>query len=269
MQGSGAITVTGAGSQSNPYIVSGGLNLSVADTSTVDMTISGDGSIGTPYVLSGTASLDLNALTDVDTAAATTGQVLAKQASGQWIGVAATTAPTGAINLSSTGGLQGDGSAGSPLGIKLAPSSGLTLTASGLALSAGGGAWTSYTPTWTATTTNPAIGNGSLVGAYTQVGKTVTVSIRLVTGSTTTRGVGYWQFALPVAPVAARHQVAAMQVSATGVADYTGTAKIEGLTRFERLHIATSTAAQAMSHSVPASMPAGSAINITGVYEAA
>lgn len=266
--GSGAVTVTGTGSVNSPYIVSADLNLQVTDTSTIDLAITGDGSVASPWTISAGALISLDELTDVDTTSATTGQVLAKQADGQWRGVAATTAPTGAITLSSTGGLQGDGSGGNPLSIKLPGSSGLILDATGLRMS-GGGAWTTFTPTLTGTTTNPAIGNGSLTGAYSQQGKNVSVNIDVVIGSTTTRGVGAWLFALPVTPLASRWHSLSVSIVASGVADYVGTARIQGSTRVERTFIATSTAAQALSHSVPASLPAGSHINITGTYEAA
>lgn len=58
-------------------------------------------------------------------------------------------------------------------------------------------AWQSYTPTWTASTTNPTIGNGSLVGRYMRIGKTVHVSITIAGGSTTTAGTGTYLFGLP------------------------------------------------------------------------
>lgn len=60
-----------------------------------------------------------------------------------------------------------------------------------------GNTWTTYTPTWTAATTNPAIGNGTLSGAYQKIGKTIQVRINVVPGSTTTFGTGAWSFALP------------------------------------------------------------------------
>ena len=61
------------------------------------------------------------------------------------------------------------------------------------------GAWVAYTPAWTAATTNPTLGNGTLVGRYIQVGKRVDFSISLTWGSTTTAGSGTYQFGLPVA----------------------------------------------------------------------
>ena len=57
--------------------------------------------------------------------------------------------------------------------------------------------WTAYTPTWTAATTNPSIGNGTLAGRYTQIGKTCVLVIGLTMGSTTTYGSGNWSFSLP------------------------------------------------------------------------
>jgi hypothetical protein len=266
VQGSGSISVSGTGSVASPYLISAALNLNVLDSGTVDMAITGDGSTGNPWVISANANLDLNALTDVDTAGAATGQVLAKQSDGTYRFVAATTAPTGAINLSSTGGLQGDGSAGSPLSVKLPAGSGLTLDSTGLRI-AGTGAWTAYTPSLTASTTNPSLGNGTIAGAYSQVGKTISFGIDLRIGSTTTRGVGRWYLSLPVPPHA-RLQTCGLYMYVSGVAEYVGQAKIEG-GKINNMQISTSTNSQALSHSVPASLTAGSPIILTGVYEAA
>src|SRR5579864_7885838 len=61
------------------------------------------------------------------------------------------------------------------------------------------GAWASYTPSWTGSSTNPSLGNGSLTGRYTQIGKVVLFSVVLTAGSTTTYGSGFWTFTLPIA----------------------------------------------------------------------
>jgi hypothetical protein len=58
-------------------------------------------------------------------------------------------------------------------------------------------AWTSYTPVWTATTTNPVLNNGTLIGRYMKIGRTVICHINLTTGSTTTYGSGNYNFTLP------------------------------------------------------------------------
>lgn len=62
------------------------------------------------------------------------------------------------------------------------------------------GTWTSYTPIWLGATTNPVLGNGSLVAAYKRLdtSKTVHIRLRLVPGSTTTYGSGLWSLSLPV-----------------------------------------------------------------------
>lgn len=61
-----------------------------------------------------------------------------------------------------------------------------------------GDAWTSYTPVWSAATTPPAIGNGSIVGAYLQAGKLVLYRFKITSGTTTTYGSGNYQVTLPV-----------------------------------------------------------------------
>lgn len=67
-------------------------------------------------------------------------------------------------------------------------------------LSPVGGQWTPYTPAWTSSGVAPAIGNGTLVGSYQQIGKTVHFRIKWVVGSTTTGGTSSWRFSLPVTP---------------------------------------------------------------------
>lgn len=64
------------------------------------------------------------------------------------------------------------------------------------------GAWSTYTVTWSATTTNPTIGNGTLLGRYMKIGRTVHGHIDLICGSTTTYGSGTYSFSLPAAAAA-------------------------------------------------------------------
>jgi hypothetical protein len=59
------------------------------------------------------------------------------------------------------------------------------------------GAWTSYTPTWTGSGSNPSLGNGTLVGKYSKIGRQVTIHINLIPGNTTTFGSGNYNFLLP------------------------------------------------------------------------
>jgi hypothetical protein len=73
--------------------------------------------------------------------------------------------------------------------------------AAAISLSKLSGAYTAYTPAWTAPTP-PAIGNGTIIGKYIQIGKMVVGQIRIVMGSTTTFGVGVYSFSLPVTSTA-------------------------------------------------------------------
>ncbi|MDP9469045.1 MAG: hypothetical protein M3Q71_00040 [Chloroflexota bacterium] len=61
-------------------------------------------------------------------------------------------------------------------------------------------AWSNYTPTWTGSTTAPALGNGTITGHYARLGRSVTVRIRQIMGSTTTYGSGRWAWTLPFDP---------------------------------------------------------------------
>lgn len=61
------------------------------------------------------------------------------------------------------------------------------------------GAWTAYTPTWTAATTAPVLGNGTLVGRYLKVGRTVQMTAQLTIGSSSTFGSGNLSLGLPAA----------------------------------------------------------------------
>lgn len=62
------------------------------------------------------------------------------------------------------------------------------------------GTWTSYSPTWASSGTAVALGNGTLVGAYTQVYKTVFFYAGVTFGTTTTFGTGTYTLTLPVTP---------------------------------------------------------------------
>lgn len=69
--------------------------------------------------------------------------------------------------------------------------------------------WTSYVPAWTATTTNPAIGNGSISGYYCiDQTKCVTGVVTITMGSTTAYGSGAYHVSLPVAMSSAENVLA-------------------------------------------------------------
>lgn len=116
--GSGSISVDGAGSEVNPYVVSGGGVITANDTPTVDMTLSGDGTALNPYVLEAAATVAVDDLSDVTATDLTTGYVLTRQADGTWAPAVAPTASPGLISTDTS--LTGDGSAGAPLAIQTA-----------------------------------------------------------------------------------------------------------------------------------------------------
>ena len=70
-------------------------------------------------------------------------------------------------------------------------------------------AWTPYTPAWNGATTNPVIGNGTLIGRYMKIGRTCHVRIDLTMGSSTTYGSGGWALGLPFTSSATGVQIGA------------------------------------------------------------
>jgi len=91
------------------------------------------------------------------------------------------------------------------------------------------GVWASYTPVWSSSGTAPAIGNGTISGRWVQVGKTVSVKISLLFGTTSTYGTGGYSISLPVAAATSVGSVGAgylNDVSAGGGGHYNGIAVV-------------------------------------------
>lgn len=82
--------------------------LDVADSATVDMTLNGLGTEASPFVMSA-------AIKGMVLEPSTTGQVMTRKPDGSWGPGPATQAPSGSVSTSN--GLQGDGSGGSPVRI--------------------------------------------------------------------------------------------------------------------------------------------------------
>lgn len=130
--GAGGISVTGAGTASNPYVISGGGGFTTQDTATVDLTLLGSGSTTDPFILSANVSLGLGDLTDVDDSVTTAGYVLARDSGGGFYFAPPATVAVGAISVGQS--IEGDGSGGDPLDVKLAANSGLEIVSAGLRL---------------------------------------------------------------------------------------------------------------------------------------
>jgi hypothetical protein len=131
--------------------------------------------------------------------------------------------------------------------------------------------WIAYTPTWQANTTNPALGNGSLIGRYKRDGRMITYEINLVPGTTTTFGSGGYFFNLPV--ISANNGI-----SHSGVAQFLGSVRWIGAvnvspnaTTCSPFITTSNTDARLiqMTPSSPETFASTNQLRMTGVYEAA
>lgn len=115
LAGSGAI-VTGAGTTSNPYVISANpqlpARLRVVDTNTVDLSAVGNGTEDDPLVLSAIATVGMDDLTDVTAPSPAVGDTLSWNGE-QWVTGPAPVVPAGAVNVGP--GLVGNGSVDTPL----------------------------------------------------------------------------------------------------------------------------------------------------------
>jgi hypothetical protein len=130
--------------------------------------------------------------------------------------------------------------------------------------------WTTYTPTWTAST-NPALGNGTLTGRYIKIGRTVTVSILLTCGSTTTYGSGAYAFGLPF-PAAAATVPYLGSARLTNSATWHGQASlVAGGSSFNVTVPTSATNSQSanMSGVTPETLASGASIRATLTYQSA
>lgn len=120
---------------------------------------------------------------------------------------------------------------------------------------------TAYLPTWTGSGGNPAIGNGTLDGVYSQVGKLVTFRIRIVMGSTTTFGTGNWSLSLPV--------TADVDAAGAALGIDTGTARYVGGLLFpttSTIQVVVSGGNTLWGPTVPFTWVSGDVVIITGQY---
>jgi hypothetical protein len=124
-------------------------------------------------------------------------------------------------------------------------------------------AWAAYTPTWTAGG-GPTVGNGSLVGAWLQIGKLTMVRIYLALGSTSTLGTGPWGFALPFA---SRSDGTYQVLNGTAISASTAT-PVSGLV-FPGGSVVAPFATNAVDIVHPITWTSGNILVVQGSYEAA
>jgi hypothetical protein len=131
--------------------------------------------------------------------------------------------------------------------------------------------WTAYTPTWTASTTNPVLNNGTIVGRYKQIGEVVHFTLKLTVGSTTTFGTGDWRFTLPVVAQSTVYQFPAAVLDngtawyqAMGVGDYAGSTSF-----FSVIVNTTNAPSTAIAATNPMTWASTDTLTVSGTYEAA
>jgi hypothetical protein len=133
--------------------------------------------------------------------------------------------------------------------------------------------WTAYNPTWTSDSGTPSINNGSLVGRYKQIGKTVFFNLKLTYGSTTTGGSGAWMFGLPVTAYNDNYQFA-VSILNNGLAWYGAIANgnYKGSTSYFSIIHQNDTATTVwggVSSTAPFTFGAGDTLTVSGSYESA
>lgn len=133
--GINGITVSGVGSQANPFVINGPY-LTVGNTATADLTLTGAGTSASPYRITATVHMTLDDLTDVIVPTPTVGYVLTYQTSPSpgWRAAVAQSGTPGAVLTD--GSLSGAGTAGSVLSVKVDPAGGISVGAGGLTASA-------------------------------------------------------------------------------------------------------------------------------------
>jgi hypothetical protein len=129
-------------------------------------------------------------------------------------------------------------------------------------------AWTAYTPTWSGPTP-PTLGNGTIVGAYLRIGKSILFRLQLTWGSTTTPGVGNWVFGLPAAAHAAYTSNTALGKGLAVDTSVPAFSSLVGGVVGSTTIYAVTAGGLALAPAVPYTWAAGDKISLDGVYEAA
>lgn len=130
------------------------------------------------------------------------------------------------------------------------------------------GAWTSYSPTWSSSGTAPALGDGTLTGAYREIGATIHVRIKLTTGASSTYGTGVYSLSLPVAAKIDSLLSAYCIDASASSAKWAGVAQIIATsTGGDNMRIAVTDATSGVGATVPFTWASGDQLMIAGSYE--
>ena len=132
------------------------------------------------------------------------------------------------------------------------------------------GAWAAFTPTWTASTTNPTIGNGTLLGRYLIEGKRMHFSIYIKFGSTTTAGSGTYTIGnLPGTSKSSGmdQQIAPLHIQDSGTTNFHGLYRILAGGTSGLMSVADVGNPRDVTHAVPQTWATGDFMSITGTIE--
>jgi hypothetical protein len=236
--GAGGITVSGAGSQDNPFVVNGPV-FTVGNSATADLVLTGSGTTGDPYRIVCNVHLTLDQLTDVTSPNPTFGHVLTYVNGTGWTNAIPQSGTPGAV-LHDTS-LKGDGTAAQVLGVLLDPTGGITLGPSGIKAGSGWTICTSgtrpptpaaydkiiesdtqawgfwmpgtpgkwrmydtkvqlYTPEFTTTSGTPSLGGGTANGSYMRKGQQCDYKASVNFGPNMNGGIGAARLSLPIQP---------------------------------------------------------------------
>lgn len=126
------------------------------------------------------------------------------------------------------------------------------------------GVWTAYTPTWSGT-----IGNGTLSGKYTQIGKTVIGYLRVVWGSTTSHGTGVQIVGLPVAAALAQQLSFFAQFNDASAGEFKGFTRFNSTSDVVLLTGGEATVNSIVNNTTPFTWTTSDEVRINFTYEAA
>lgn len=133
-------------------------------------------------------------------------------------------------------------------------------------------AWSTFgsASSLTASTTSPVLNNGTWVGRYRQLNKTVDFWIRITIGSTTTVGSGIYQITLPVAPFSGHPcRFIVVYVDSSSGSAYQGVTQFVSGSKLNLLLDSSNAGGvlTAFTNSAPVVPASGDTYDIVGTYE--
>lgn len=129
--------------------------------------------------------------------------------------------------------------------------------------------WQTYTPSWTASTTNPTIGNGTIIGAWKQSGTRIDFMMNLQAGSTTTFGTGNYGFTYPFTIKTKFTNVYGAMIGAcsTGSAFFMGLVPSSGGSTSSSFYVVNAAGGTQVSSASPGSWNSGASIEVAGSFQ--